>query len=58
MKSKTKGNGGKILKGMTVGIALGTALTMIVTNYSKASKKIKDSSSTITEGISNMMNFK
>ena len=58
MKNKTKGSGGKIIKGMTVGIALGTALTMLSTNYGKASKKIKNASNNVTESISNMMNFK
>ena len=41
MNNKTKGKGGNILKGMAIGLALGTAVTMVVAGNKKCRKKCK-----------------
>ena len=52
---KTKGN---IIKGMAVGLALGTAITMVVAGNKKISKKMRTVSENVTDTVSNVMNFK
>jgi hypothetical protein len=58
MNNKTKGKGGNILKGMAIGLALGTAVTMVVAGNKKMSQKMQNATETMTDGISNLMNFK
>lgn len=58
MNNKTKNNGGSILKGMAIGLALGTVATMVIAGSKKISSKMISATETMTDNISNMMNFK
>ena len=58
MNNKTKGKGGNILKGMAIGLALGTVATMVLAGSKKISSKMISATETMTDNISNMMNFK
>ncbi|MGM9645708.1 MAG: hypothetical protein ACI3XS_03360 [Eubacteriales bacterium] len=43
-----------IIKGMAMGIALGSVVTMAITNKKDLSKKIKKVAENTTEGVSSM----
>ena len=58
MNNKTKSKGGSILKGIAIGLALGTTATMIVAGNKKMAKKMKTISNTMTDNVSSMMNLK
>ncbi len=58
MNSKTKRKGGSILKGIAIGLALGTTVTVVVAGNKKMAKKMKNISDTMTDNISGMINFK
>lgn len=58
MNNKTKTNGGSILKGIAIGLALGTVATMAIAGSKKISSKMISATETMTDNISNMMNFK
>lgn len=58
MNNKTKSKGGSILKGIAIGLALGTTATMLVAGNKKMAKKMKTISNTMTDNVSSMMNLK
>ena len=58
MNNKTKNKSGSIIKGMAIGLALGTVATMVVAGNKKISKKMQNATETMTDNISSMMNFK
>ena len=58
MNNGSKKNGGNILKGMAMGLVLGTAVTMIVAGNKKMSKKIRNASENVSDNVSNMLHFK
>lgn len=58
MNNKTKNKSGSIIKGMAIGLALGTVATMVVAGNKKISKKMQNATETMTDNINSMMNFK
>ena len=58
MNKKTKNKSGSIIKGMAIGLALGTVATMVVAGNKKISKKMQNATETMTDNINSMMNFK
>ena len=58
MNNKTKTKSGSILKGMAIGLALGTVATMVVAGNKKISKKMQNATDKITDELNNMRNLK
>lgn len=58
MNNKTKNKAGSIIKGMAIGLALGTVATMVVAGNKKLSQKMLNATESMTDNISSMMNFK
>ncbi len=58
MNNKSKNKGGSIIKGMAIGLALGTVATMVVAGNKKISKKMQNATETMSDNINSMMNFK
>ena len=53
MNSQNKSASG-IIKGMMIGIALGTAATIAITNKDEIAKKVKKAAESATDNISSM----
>ena len=58
MSNKTKSKSGSIIKGMAIGLALGTVATMVIAGNKKISQKMLNATETMTDSITSMMNFK
>ena len=58
MNNKSKNKSGSIIKGMAIGLALGTVATMVVAGNKKISKKMQNATETMSDNINSMMNFK
>ncbi len=58
MGNRDKKSSGNMLKGMAVGLMLGAAATVIVANNKKASKKVRNTTETVTDNVTNMLHFK
>ncbi len=56
--NKSKHTGINILKGLAIGCALVSAVTMVVATNKKSSKKLKSVTHNLSDNISNMLTFK
>lgn len=55
MDTKKKNNSGNVLKGLAVGCAIATAVTVVIATNKKKSKKALHN---ITDNFTNMLSFK